>query len=72
MADPEGSAASKFTFAASNGKNSKALGFILEDENTPKQDGDGGPKSFWLALFLSIFLGVFGVDWVYLSCGNTR
>ena len=72
MADPEGSEASKFTFAASNDKDSKALGFVLEDPNTIKHDNDGGPKSYWMALFLSICLGVFGFDWVYLSCGNTR
>ena len=69
--DPESSEASKYTFAGSSRQHgSRNTDFILEDV------GRGGEmvatKSKVVALLLSIFLGILGIDWLYLSCGNTR
>ena len=67
--DPDGSDASKYTFARSNQPNSQQSEFILED-GTDTSAFDVKSKS--VTLVIAIFLGVFGVDWLYLSCGNTK
>ena len=70
--DPQGSGASKFTFAASNQHDSDISDFILEDGTKADRNEIQDPKSKTITLLLAILLGFLGVDWLYLSCGNSK